>query len=102
MGKASRDLKAKGNESSTRMLGMLMGAQADMVKKASFSAWHDTAMREQFVRFRKEKQKMRAKTQESQRRMVALLVGSQGSLMEKKTFAAWCDVTHAAKEQKLL
>jgi len=36
-------------------------------RKAGFVGWHDTVVKEVFIKFRKEKQKMRAKAHESQR-----------------------------------
>merc|ERR1712064_120253 len=39
MQKMKAGLKAKGSESNRRMLAMLMGSQAENVKKASFGHW---------------------------------------------------------------
>jgi len=54
-------------KASIKMFVMLLNALSDMVKKARFVGWNDTAVKEVFIKFRKERQKMRAKAQECQR-----------------------------------
>merc|ERR1712063_56877 len=47
-----RAMRSKGDESTKRMLGMLMNSQADVLVKAAFSGWHDLAVEESIARMR--------------------------------------------------
>merc|ERR1712137_1340026 len=84
-----RDMKSKGDESTKRMLGMLMGAQAEVLVKAAFAGWHDLAVDAHFARMRDQ---MKAKAEEGTRRMLAMLLGSQAELMQKAMFTGWRDL----------
>merc|ERR1712137_1180891 len=84
-----RDMKSKGDESTKRMLGMLMGAQAEVLVKAAFAGWHDLAVDAHFARMRDQ---MKAKGEEGTRRMLAMLLGSQAELMQKAMFTGWRDL----------
>merc|ERR1712137_1052117 len=92
-----QDMRAKGAESSKRMLGMLLGAQQETLLKVSVAGWHDVA---HAVRVEKSRQEVRSKEQEKQRRMLALLVGSQGSLMLKTSFSAWSECVYERRKQR--
>merc|ERR1712007_229819 len=83
-------MKAKGDESTKRMLAMLMGSQMDVLKKAAFAGWWE--------HLREDKLKMRSKEDESRRRMLGMLVGSQSSLVMKIAFTGWSDSHFEAKK----
>merc|ERR1712007_318012 len=71
-------LKAKGEASSKRMLAMLMGSQAEVLKKAAFAGWWEHVT--EIAQKRKEEQlkaKMKAKGDERSNRMMAMLMHSQ-------------------------
>merc|ERR1712007_168401 len=80
MRKMQQDMKAKGAESSKRMLGMLMGAQAETLMKASFAGWQEIVYSGKMQKLKEQSMKMRSKEDESRRRMLTMLMGSQGSL----------------------
>merc|ERR1712007_362385 len=64
------DMKRKGAESSKRMLAMLMGSQAETLKKVVFTAWHEHIMEiKQAKDVDKLQQQMRDKKTESSKRM---------------------------------
>lgn len=86
-----RSLREKGAESSKRMLGMLLGSQAEALIKATFASWVDVVVTGKMERLREASSKMRNKEQESQRRMLSMLAGSQGSLVLKTSFSAWSE-----------
>merc|ERR1712063_230717 len=92
-----RDMKSKGDESTKRMLGMLMGAQAEVLVKAAFAGWHDLAVDAHFERMRDQ---MKAKGEEGTRRMLAMLLGSQAELMQKAMFTGWRDLLVDMKRQR--
>merc|ERR1711861_40898 len=83
-----RDMRAKGAESSKRMLGMLLGSQAETLMKASFGSWQEHVVSTKMAQIREAASKMRSKEQESQRRLLTMLMGSQDSLLVKTTFSA--------------
>merc|ERR1712137_684466 len=93
----SRDMKSKGDESTKRMLGMLMGAQAEVLVKAAFAGWHDLAVDAHFAKMR---DTMKAKGEEGTRRMLAMLLGSQAELMQKAMFTGWRDYLIDLKRQR--
>merc|ERR1712007_18084 len=70
--------KEKGQKSTKRMLAMLMGSQADVVKKATFASW-----REHLVEVKQQndvdqiQQSLKAKGAETSKRMLGMLLGSQ-------------------------
>merc|ERR1712137_1007122 len=86
-----QDMRAKGAESSKRMLGMLIGSQAETMMKASFASWQETVYSLKMERIREGAAKMRSKEQESQRRMLTMLMGSQDSLLVKTSFSGWSE-----------
>merc|ERR1712137_905974 len=92
-----RDMKSKGDESTKRMLGMLMGAQAEVLVKAAYAGWHDLAVDAHFARMRDQ---MKAKGEEGTRRMLAMLLGSQAELMQKAMFTGWRDLLVEMKRQR--
>merc|ERR1712137_816222 len=90
-----RQMRAKGNESSQRMLGMLLGSQAEVLVKAAFTAMRDVVSEARM-------QKIRAKGDASSRRMLTMLLGSQSELLVKTMFSAWWDhVAHLKQEQEV-
>merc|ERR1711953_691332 len=90
--------RAKGAESNKRMLGMLLGAQAETLVKASFAGWSELVYHAKMDRLREDKLKMRSKEDESRRRMLGMLVGSQSSLVMKIAFTGWSDSHYEAKK----
>merc|ERR1712137_1143685 len=100
MGKMQQDMKAKGAESSKRMLGMLMGAQAGTLMKASFAGWQEIVYSAKMDRLKEQSMKMRSKEDESRRRMLTMLMGSQESLVVKSTFSAWSECIYALRQQR--
>jgi len=93
-----QDMRAKGAESSKRMLGMLLGAQAETMTKATFASWADVVVSIKMDRIRDASRKMRTKEQESQRRMLNMLAGSQGSLLLKTSFSAWSECVYELRQ----
>merc|ERR1712137_1358933 len=98
MEELQRVLRAKGEESSKRMLCMLMDSQAEVVVKAGFASWHDYVIGAKMERLREDKLKMRSKEDESRRRMLGMLVGSQSSLIMKVAFTGWSDIHYEVKK----
>merc|ERR1712137_1271359 len=98
MREMQQSMRAKGAESTKRMLGMLLGAQAETLVKASFAGWAELVVAAKMERLREEKLKMRSKEDESRRRMLGMLVGSQSSLMMKVAFTGWSDTHYEAKK----
>merc|ERR1712137_1366890 len=84
-----REMRSKGDESTKRMLGMLTGAQAEVLVKAAFAGWHDLSVDAHFERMRDQ---MKAKGEEGTRRMLAMLLGSQAELLQKAMFTGWRDL----------
>merc|ERR1711939_1211745 len=73
MRKMQQGMKAKGAESSKRMLGMLMGAQAETMIKATFAGWSEYVVHTKMDRLKEQSMKMRNKEDESRRRMLMML-----------------------------
>merc|ERR1712107_145516 len=91
-------MKAKGDESTKRMLGMLMGSQVEVVKKAAFAVWWEHVVEEkQHNEMRKLQQSMRAKGAESNKRMLGMLLGAQAETLVKASFAGWSELVYHAK-----
>merc|ERR1712137_964590 len=88
-------LKAKGAEHTKRFLGMLMGGQAQLLKKGMFAAWIDLLIeqREQ-KKILKLKQDMRGKSGENSKRVLGMLMTSQASVLLKSCFAAFRDMVY--------
>merc|ERR1712063_197960 len=100
MRKMQQDMKAKGAESSKRMLGMLMGAQSETLMKASFAGWQEIVYSAKMEKLKEQSMKMRSKEDESRRRMLTMLMGSQESLLVKSTFSAWSECIYASRQQR--
>merc|ERR1711990_497544 len=98
MRKLQQSMRAKGAESNKRMLGMLLGAQAETMVKASFAGWSELVYHTKMDRLREDKLKMRSKEDESRRRMLGMLVGSQSNLVMKMAFTGWNDTHYEAKK----
>merc|ERR1712137_1372532 len=98
MRELQQSMRAKGAESNKRMLGMLLGAQAETLLKASFAGWSELHVAAKMERMREDKLKMRSKEDESRRRMLGMLVGSQSSLIMKMAFTGWSDMHYEAKK----
>merc|ERR1712063_116326 len=98
MRELQQSMRAKGAESNKRMLGMLLGAQAETLLKASFAGWSELHVAAKMERMREDKLKMRSKEDESRRRMLGMLVGSQSSLIMKMAFTGWSDSHYEAKK----
>merc|ERR1712206_65546 len=98
MRKLQQSMRAKGAESNKRMLGMLLGAQAETLVKASFAGWSELVYHAKMDRLRDDKLKMRSKEDESRRRMLGMLVGSQSNLVMKIAFTGWSDSHYEAKK----
>jgi len=94
------DMKSKGDESTKRMLGMLMNSQADVLTKAAFAGWHEVALEGHFEKMRENMSHMRSKGEEGTRRMLAMLLGSQGELMQKAMFTAWREMIALMKQER--
>merc|ERR1712007_97599 len=91
------EMKSKGDESTKRMLGMLMHSQGEVIIKAAFAGWHDAAVDAHFARM---KDQMKAKGDEGTRRMLAMLLGSQAELLQKAMFTGWRDLLMDMKRQR--
>merc|ERR1711861_82172 len=98
MRKLQQNMRAKGSESNKRMLGMLLGAQAETLVKASFAGWSEHVYHAKMDRLREDKLKMRSKEDESRRRMLGMLVGSQSNLVLKIAFTGWSDSHYETKK----
>merc|ERR1712063_184396 len=95
-----QDMRAKGAESSKRMLGMLLGSQAETLMKASFAAWQERVITMKMERIREASSKMRSKEQESQRRMLTMLMVSQDSLLVKTSFSGWSECIYQLRQMR--
>merc|ERR1711981_1066822 len=100
--RVKRGMKAKGSESTKRMLGMLMGSQMDAVKKSTFAGWWEYVHEEkQHDAMRKMQQGMKAKGAESSKRMLGMLMGAQAETLIKATFAGWSEYVVHTKMERL-
>merc|ERR1712007_83177 len=73
------EMKNRGNESSRRMLQMMLGSQGELVLKSTFTAWKDAlSVLKQEREIESVKRKMKANGEERTKRMLAMLMGSQG------------------------
>merc|ERR550532_1436200 len=61
MRKMQQNMKARGAESSKRMLGMLMGAQAETLVKASFAGWQEIVYSARMQKLKDQSMRMRSK-----------------------------------------
>merc|ERR1712137_1125447 len=100
MGK--QGMKAKGSESTKRMLAMLMGSQMDALKKSAFAGWWELVLEEkQHNAMRKMQQDMKAKGAESSKRMLGMLMGAQSETLMKASFAVLQEIVYSAKMDRL-
>merc|ERR1712137_159862 len=95
--------KGKEQERQKRMLSMLLGSQASLVVKSTFSAWQ-----EMLYNLKKERElerikfAMNSKNDAHTKKMLGLLMGSQVELLVKSIFSAWSElVTEARKEREM-
>merc|ERR1712137_1008827 len=95
-----KNMRSKGDESTKRMLGMLMGSQAETLMKAVFSAWRECAVESHFARMKADLSHMKSKGQEGSKRMLSMLMGSQGELMQKASFTAWHELAFTLKMER--
>merc|ERR1712137_162078 len=102
MRKMQQGMKARGAESSKRMLGMLMGAQAETLVKASFAGWLEVVYSAKMDRLKEQSMKMRSKEDESRRRMLVMLTGSQGNMLLKTSFTAWSECIYQLRQQRAM
>merc|ERR1712196_75094 len=95
-------MKVKGEESTKRMLAMLMGSQEEVVKKAAFAGWHEhvTELKQQ-SRVAQMQRDMRAKGAESSKRMLGMLLGSQAETLMKASFGSWVDLVVSIRMEKI-
>merc|ERR1712137_817997 len=100
MRRMQQDMKAKGAESSKRMLGMLMGAQSETLIKAAFAGWQEIVYSAKMEKLKEQSMKMRSEEDESRRRMLTMLMGSQETLLVKSTFSAWSECIYASRQQR--
>merc|ERR1712063_125957 len=100
--KLQQQMRDKKTESSKRMLGMLLGAQAEVLLKAAFAGWVGVMTEVRFERIRENNLKMKGKEQERQKRMLSMLLGSQASLVVKSTFSAWQEMLYNLKKEREL
>merc|ERR1712007_37254 len=88
--KLQQDMRAKGAESSKRMLGMFMGSQGNLVMRTSFSGWSELAYQSKKLReVDRMRRDMRSKGDESAKRMLGMLMNSQAEVLLKAVFAGW-------------
>merc|ERR1712196_700503 len=91
-------MKVKGEESTKRMLAMLMGSQEEVIKKAAFAGWHECVIEvKQQSRVLQMQQDLRAKGAESSKRMLGMLLGSQAETVMKASFASWQEAVISMK-----
>merc|ERR1712203_888464 len=100
MRKMQQGMKARGAESSKRMLGMLMGAQAETLLKASFAGWQEIVYSARMQKLKEHSMRMRSKEDESRKRMLTMLMGSQESLLVKAAFSAWSECIYELRQSR--
>merc|ERR1712107_633508 len=96
------EMKEKGAESTRRMLAMLMGSQADALKKGVFVGWREHVLElKQHAKMDKLQQQMKAKGGETSKRMLGMLMGAQSEVLVKAAFAGWVENHNNAKIEKI-
>merc|ERR1712063_70363 len=98
--KMRREMRSKGDESTKRMLGMLMSSQGEALLKAVFSSWHETAVESHITRMRDDMAHMKSKKEQGTQKMLAMLLGSQAELMQKAMFTAWHELVAVMKKDR--
>merc|ERR1712137_1159410 len=59
--KMRSEMRSKGDESTKRMLGMLLSSQGEALLKAAFAGWHETAVESHIQRMRDDMAHMKSK-----------------------------------------
>lgn len=99
-------LRKKGEESSKRMLAMLLGSQEGMLLKTTFSAWRDsrlsTVQTGKLEYLREVHLKYRMQTVQKSKTMLQKLFGSQGHLITLSSFTMWRDMIKELKKENEL
>merc|ERR1712007_282076 len=98
--KMRRQMRSKGDESTKRMLGMLMSSQGEALLKAVLSSWHETAVASHIARMKDDLSHLKSKKEEGTKRMLGMLLGSQAELMEKASFTAWHELISVLKKDR--
>merc|ERR1712151_1486880 len=98
--KMRRQMRSKGDESTKRMLGMLMSSQGEALLKAVLSSWHETAVASHIARMKDDLSHLKSKREEGTKRMLGMLLGSQAELMEKASFTAWHELVSILKKDR--
>merc|ERR1712203_793783 len=95
-------LKSKKQEGAKRMLGMLLGSQAELMEKAAFGGWHElVSVLKKDREVERMKAGLKAKGDASNKRMLAMLMGSQADVLKKAAFAGWWEhVTEIAQKRR--
>merc|ERR1712007_313255 len=95
-----RSMRSKGQEGTKRMLGMLLGSQAELMEKAAFGAWHELiSVLKKDREVERMKAGLKAKGEESTKRMLAMLMGSQEEVLKKAAFAGWHEILVELRQQ---
>jgi len=96
------EMNAKKDASSKRMLSMLMGSQAEVLLKASFSGWWELVSHVIQERHMLELKKgMSSKNEASSKRMMAMLMGARTEGLVKLAFGAWKDIVGELRTQRM-
>merc|ERR1712063_188075 len=98
--KMRREMRSKGDESTKRMLGMLLSSQGEALLKAAFAGWHETAVESHIQRMRDDMAHMKSKKEQGTQKMLAMLLGSQAELMQKAMFTAWHELVAVLKKDR--
>merc|ERR1712137_810393 len=92
----------KGQEGTKRMLGMLLGSQAELMEKASSSAWHELiSVLKKDREVERMKAGLKSKGEESTKRMLAMLMGSQEEVLKKAAYAGWHEYVVEEKQHEM-
>merc|ERR1712137_949937 len=95
-----RSMRSKGDESTKRMLGMLLSSQGEALLKAAFAGWHETAVESHIQRMRDDMAHMKSKKEQGTQKMLAMLLGSQAELMQKAMFTGWHELVAVLKKDR--
>merc|ERR1712137_1408326 len=98
--KMRREMRSKGDESTKRMLGMLLSSQGEALLKAAFASWHETAVESHIQRMRDDMAHMKSKKEQGTQKMLAMLLGSQAELMQKAMFTGWHELVAVLKKDR--
>merc|ERR1712137_390272 len=96
-----QSLRARGMESTKRMLGIMIGSQKDMLLKATFNVWRDFGVGVRTDRMREAGFKMqRERDHETQERMLTMMSSAQDSLLLKTSFSAWSECVYESRQRR--